>query len=261
MKKTAMTNPIKLIISLSGIALLFFIATRFFPADTNHDPGKVPERTDRFVLIELFTSANCSACPTAEKVVQQIRQNSGIFILAFHVDFWNQPDASDPFSSPDFSRYQQYYNHILRQRVMFTPQMIINGMTSLAGNDPRLCREKIAAMRRMKPRQPVRISAGATFLGDSIDIRFELSQPLNNARLNIALVQKKADVKMNSGQNAGRLFECFNIVRAFEHIVDKDMRAGSYKMARPAGLSADETEIILYIQNTLTYSISGATRI
>ncbi len=266
MKKISVKNLIKWIYSISGVILLFLIIARLSPAEPEEISRKNSDSGDAFAVIELFTSANCSSCPPAEKVVQQIGQNSArenkeVYILSFHVDFWDQPGAPDPFSSQTYSRYQQYYSHILRLRGIFTPQMIINGMTSFIGNDLQLCREQIASIATTGLQQPIKIKARATFQRDSIEIRFKLSRALNNARLNIALIQKKASMQMNSGENAGLFFECFNIVRAFKHIVDKDLREGSLKMALPGDLSAREVEIVLYTQNTLTYSISGATRI
>ncbi len=262
MKKISMKHLLMALYSFSAAVLTLLLALRFIPSDT----VKLSVDAQSFALIELFTSVNCPGCPAAEKVVQQIRDpenqdHPALYILAFHVDYRNLSGARDPFSSEAFTQYQQYYSHALRLRGLFTPQMVVNGLTSFEGNDLDICRERIESVLETKPKETIDIRATATFFEDSIEIAYKLSRPLNNMRLNIALVQKSARMDMRSGENAGLLFDCFNIVRSFEHISGKDVRNGRHKLHLPRDLSPEDIEIVLYTQNSLTYSISGATRI
>src|SRR5579863_1763198 len=65
-----------------------------------------------FALVELFTSEGCSSCPPADILVAKIQKESAdqpIYILAFHVDYWNRLGWKDVFSSHEYSERQQQY--------------------------------------------------------------------------------------------------------------------------------------------------------
>ena len=60
----------------------------------------------RIVLVELYTSQSCDMCPAAEKMLGALgEQNRGIVLIAFHVDYCNDP-WKDVFSDPLCSRRQ-----------------------------------------------------------------------------------------------------------------------------------------------------------
>src|ERR1700709_854911 len=63
--------------------------------------------TKGFALIELYPSEGCSSCPPADAVVAKIENESAgkpIYILAYHVDYWDHLGWKDQFSSADFSK-------------------------------------------------------------------------------------------------------------------------------------------------------------
>ena len=58
-----------------------------------------------FAVVELFTSEGCSSCPPADELVAKIEKESAdkpIYILAFHVDYWNRLGWKDVFSNADY---------------------------------------------------------------------------------------------------------------------------------------------------------------
>src|SRR5580692_7044982 len=54
-----------------------------------------------FAVIELFTSGGCSSCPPADEAVAAIAQqrNNNVFILGYHVDYWNYLGWKDAYSN------------------------------------------------------------------------------------------------------------------------------------------------------------------
>src|ERR1700685_382630 len=99
---------------------------------------KIGDPKDGFVLIELFTSEGCSSCPPADALVARIQEennNKPVYILSFHVDYWNHLGWKDPFSSAAFSDRQKNYANRLNLQSVYTPQVVVNGQTEFVGSD------------------------------------------------------------------------------------------------------------------------------
>src|ERR1700749_4297588 len=76
-------------------------------------------------VVELFTSEGCSSCPPADELVARIQKedkDKQVYILAFHVDYWNRLGWKDVFSSADFSKRQNEYANWLNLQSVYTPQ-------------------------------------------------------------------------------------------------------------------------------------------
>src|SRR5476649_2276628 len=59
-----------------------------------------------FAVVELFTSEGCSSCPPADELVARVQQESKdqpVYILAYHVDYWDRLGWKDAFSSGSYS--------------------------------------------------------------------------------------------------------------------------------------------------------------
>ena len=93
---------------------------------------------DGFAVVELFTSEGCSSCPPADELVARIQKENSdqpVYILSFHVDYWNNLGWKDPFSSAAYSKRQKEYANRLNLQSIYTPQVIVNGRTEFVGSD------------------------------------------------------------------------------------------------------------------------------
>src|ERR1700709_1440967 len=82
-----------------------------------------------FAVIELFTSEGCSSCPPADALVARVQKESNdkpVYILAFHVDYWNHLGWKDAFSSAEYSERQNQYARWLKLSSVYTPQIVVN---------------------------------------------------------------------------------------------------------------------------------------
>jgi hypothetical protein len=82
-------------------------------------------------LLELYTSEGCNSCPPTDRWVSELpargHASSSVVALAFHVDYWNYLGWRDPFSKPQFSERQRAASLRNRARVVYTPQLLLNG--------------------------------------------------------------------------------------------------------------------------------------
>ena len=92
------------------------------------------------VIVELFTSEGCMTCPPADKYLSKLVKEQpipGIEIIALneHVDYWNRPEWTDRFSSPQFSNRQKYYAVFFKRDEIFTPQLVVDGTHEITAKD------------------------------------------------------------------------------------------------------------------------------
>ncbi|MBW8688257.1 DUF1223 domain-containing protein [Chitinophaga rhizophila] len=88
--------------------------------------------------MELFTSEGCSGCPQADELIGRIEkesENRRLYVMAYHVDYWDGQGWKDRFSDHAFSLRQQMYAAGMGLSGVYTPQLIINGTSQYIGSD------------------------------------------------------------------------------------------------------------------------------
>lgn len=109
------------------------------------------------LVIELFTSQGCASCPPSDAFLGELASKGvkgDILALSFHVDYWDYIGWRDPYASPGYTQRQRAYAKALRQRYIYTPEMVVNGI----GHDSGM--ERVAVyelMRRARTHAPPRV--------------------------------------------------------------------------------------------------------
>ena len=93
---------------------------------------------DSPVLIELFASQNCRACPKAHKTLKAVEsERSDVLILTWSVDYWDYLGGKDPMAMRESKERQRSYVDRFRLRGPYTPQTVYNGVEQCPGNKPK----------------------------------------------------------------------------------------------------------------------------
>ena len=112
------------------------------------------EAGERPIVVELFTSQGCSSCPPADALLGELAKRTDVLALGFHVDYWDYIGWKDPYASKLATKRQRQYAETFKLSYVYTPQMVVNGVTESVGSD----RAGIeAAVEKAKTRPAARI--------------------------------------------------------------------------------------------------------
>jgi hypothetical protein len=225
-------------------------------SSTPNDNGLTPAN-EGFALIELFTSEGCSSCPPADDLVASLPKTyaSGVYVLSFHVDYWDRLGWKDPFSRADFTQRQKQYGEVLMLNSIYTPQVVVNGRTEMIGSDKDRLRKTIDDQLAHTTNPSIDAAAHTTD-NKTITIDYALTGTGKSpATLQAALIQLQASTAVKKGENAGRQLHHANIVRDLQ---SSEKKKGSLSLTLPAGVAAADCKVIVFLQDRETLHVEGA---
>ncbi|HEY4325990.1 MAG TPA: DUF1223 domain-containing protein [Mucilaginibacter sp.] len=223
--------------------------------------NKVNSVNKGFAFVELFTSEGCSSCPPADELVAKIQKENKdkpVYILAYHVDYWNQLGWKDVFSDADYSKRQKDYANYLHLQSVYTPQIVANGKTEFIGSEEATLRSTIKTNLQKTPMAQLTLNV-LTATQSQAAIKYNEEGADKNTALFIAVLQKNAQTKVERGENGGRTLSHVQIVRKLQK-ASLSGNSGEVKVALPKGFDAQNWEIVGFLQNTSNGNITGATK-
>lgn len=215
---------------------------------------------DGFVVLELFTSEGCSSCPPADKLLAKVQREAGgkpVYVLSYHVDYWDRQGWRDVFSDPDYTKRQYQYATKLSAQV-YTPQVVVNGKTEFVGSNESAMNYAIASGLTGSPVSSLQLVGKQ--LGKKMSLSYQVTGKVNEDELLIAIVQKNAVHQIKRGENEGRTLSHAQIVRSLQTFQLDQLEKGQLSLALPKEYSTAGWEIIGLLQGKQTKTIHGATR-
>lgn len=213
-----------------------------------------------FAVLELFTSEGCSSCPAADALLNRVQQNAGdkpIYVLSYHVDYWDRMGWKDVFSNARYSKRQYQYSQQFTGQV-YTPQVIINGKAECIGSDePALTG---AINNALSTAAAVSLHLQATQQAGKMNVNYQVTGNTADCQLLIALVQKHAVSKVARGENQGRTLNHAQIVRDFSTFNLPSSKKGTAHISLPAEYNTNDWEVIGLVQDSASGVIMGAAR-
>jgi len=219
------------------------------------DPG--------FAVVELFTSEGCSSCPPADELIAQIQKEENdrsVYILAYHVDYWDRLGWKDGFSSATFTGRQRQYANWLRLSSVYTPQIVVNGKKEFVGSDAKTLRTTVE--NDLKATASAQLSLNSLRQDKhGLEWSWQAGGTKKAVSLVVALVQRSAVTNVKAGENGGKTLSHVQIVRGME-VIDTDGKgSGTGRMDWPVGVKPGDMEVIAFLQDKSSGEIIAASRI
>jgi hypothetical protein len=233
-----------LMIAASGIK-----CTTKSKAGTNEQKG--------FAVVELFTSEGCSSCPAADAAVARLvaKNQEQVYVLSYHVDYWNNLGWKDSFSKAEYSQRQRNYASRFNINSIYTPQIVVNGSSEFVGSNETRLKDNVTESRQQAMLSNLSINTTKTEKEISVDYSISGDEEV---LLNIALVQPEATTEVKRGENSGRKLHHVNIVRSLQTIAAKGKGTASVEISKE--LAYIPLNIIAFTQAKKTLKVLGADR-
>lgn len=250
---------------LPTIITLFTFASIFLNVQQIGYPlHSTSTQSEPFAVVELFTSEGCASCPPADKLLHKILKEAeenqqNIYGLGFHVSYWNQLGWRDEFSDEAFNERQKNYAKALPNTQVYTPQMIVNGVSVFVGSNQQEAEKAIRHALSQKATASIRLYGDLETASDLIQLKYDITGADAGQILNVALVERNLANYISKGENKGYLLHHDNVVRSFKNITLNGNGFGEIDLSLPRDIHLENVSVIAYLQDPDKLRILGAT--
>lgn len=187
---------------------------------------------DNPVVVELFTSQGCSSCPPADAILHQLADREDVIALALHVDYWDYIGWKDPFGSAAHAERQRAYARVGQRRTIYTPEMVVQGVTDIVGAKPMKLSEAIAKHAKMAPKVDLDLKRE----GDQLVIAAKtMAQVTGPMTVHMVRYAPEHTTKIKRGENRGKTLSYANVVEDWQVLGDWDGSAALNISAKMTG--------------------------
>ncbi len=250
-----------LIVSLNVIIDMLTSFSNHHTDDTAKAPKAIIDKKG-FAVLELFTSEGCSSCAPADDLMAKIQKeykDQPVYLLAFHVDYWDRLGWKDVFGNADYSNRQKEYGDRLSGGTIYTPQLVVNGRSEFVGSDEFKIRKAITKALATEHNTTLNIQSKQQ--DDQLIVNYQVSKAAKDSRILVAVIQKSATTKVERGENRGHLLSHVQIVRKLHSEAVTEGGEGTIKLKLPPEFNPEDWEVMAMIQDVSSGEIVTATRI
>jgi hypothetical protein len=196
----------------------------------------------RPVVVELYTSQGCSSCPPADALLARLADRKDVLALSLPITYWDMLGWKDTLATPANTKRQKAYAAAMGHGGVYTPQMIIDGVSDVVGSREQSVLDTIAARAADMQFVPVSLKLSSGEL--HVRIGAAAHKPAQGATIWLFSISGHARVKIGAGENGGRDMTYRNIGRDVRAIGIWKGQPVSLDLPYPA-LSGDEALAII----------------
>ncbi len=197
-----MLNRVRLVVAFGLTA----IAADLGPAEAQQSqlPFAAP------VVVELFTSQGCDTCVSVGELAKQLAGRPDVIMLSFHVGYWDYIGWKDSLAIPAATERQRAYSRSLRTRLLYTPQIVVDGVIDAGTHTQAEIAVAIDAVAKRTEKLAltlVRRRDGA------LSVAIPAGVHETPATVWLAFFDREVETTITAGDNAGRTMRSINVVR------------------------------------------------
>jgi hypothetical protein len=216
----------------------------------------------RVALLELYTSEGCDSCPPTDRWTSALPARGlgaeRVVTLAYHVDYWNYLGWADPFAQARFTERQRFVNARIRNRTVYTPQLMLDGKDYRSGLSINDFQQRITAANREKPGADIALSLNSGGAG-TLDTNARVTLHRKDAGVSVflALTENKLANQVSAGENKGKRLEHDFVVRELAgpfaiNAADTGNAAVSHKFRLAPTWKTRDLSVAAFVQTAAT---------
>ncbi len=212
-----------------------------------------------FVLLELFTSEGCSSCPAADEALIDLAKQPNVFVLGYHVSYWNRLGWTDAFSKKSFDDRQYLYGDVFKKEGVYTPQVVINGIDATVGSRKEYIQQKIDAEKQKQAETSIALKQSIEN-STTLNISWSVLGKTKNSTINLVVVESDISTKVKRGENGGHTLRHVNVVR---DIITKNISGtdGTGQITLQPDWNKAHLKLIAFTQENGVGRITGASSV
>lgn len=179
-------------------------------------PATQPSSTAPKAVVELFTSQGCASCPPADALMGELAKDPELIAITLAVDYWDYVGWKDTLAKHGHSLRQKAYAEQRGDRMIYTPQMVVDGQLPAKGSDKAAVLRAVA--RAKDPHFSLNVPVSLKRKDDRLLIDVGgLEKPVAglNADIWVCPVLASHEVAIGRGENAGKTVTYTNVVRGW----------------------------------------------
>ena len=161
-------------------------------------------------LVELYTSEGCDSCPPADRWLSSLASRGygadRVVPIALHVDYWDYIGWKDPYAKALFSSRQRKLAQVMRGKVVYTPQVLLQGEDFRRWHAPAFDAAVVRINARPSRARIELFLEGAGGGHFPVEVRAEVLEPAQrpDAGLYFAAYENKLVSAVAAGENRGK---------------------------------------------------------
>lgn len=180
----------------------------------------IEEAHARPILVELFTSQGCGACPAANAYLETLNERDGVIAISYPVTYWNPLGWRDTLAQDAFNaRQSSYIGRLDGMRRKYTPQLIVDGQAHAPGNKAAKVEAMLSARAEtVRPEAPLSLALD----GDTLVVSLGADPAVEaDHQIMVAAVSPGPHpVDVTSGENKGKVVAHVNVVKSIASLGD-----------------------------------------
>jgi hypothetical protein len=203
----------------------------------------MPAGAEPRAVVELFTSQGCSSCPPADRLLGELAQDPSLIAMSLPIDYWDYIGWKDTLAKPRHTARQRFYARTRGDGDVFTPQVVVNGVTHAVGNDKAAIEQAIAESQREGAvlSLPVKLAVA----DGKLNVAIAAGADKASGEVWLCALGSAVPVAITRGENTGHTVTYHNVVRRWVKLGDWTGAARTFSVPLTELASADAAAVIV----------------
>jgi hypothetical protein len=203
----------------------------------------LPAGAEPRAVIELFTSQGCSSCPPADRLLGELARDPSLIALSLPIDYWDYIGWKDTLAKPRHTARQRFYARTRGDGDVFTPQVVVNGVTHAVGNDKAAIEQAIAESRREGASLSLPVNVAVA--DGKLNVTIPAAADKAGGEVWLCALGTAIPVAIARGENSGHTVTYHNVVRRWVKLGDWTGTARTFAVPVTDLANADAAAVIV----------------